>query len=42
MPAMWLAGVLRPQRRDRTVVRRLAEPDRLHPAIAGDNTEPEM
>ncbi len=28
-PAIWLAGVLGPLRRDRTVIRWLAEPDRL-------------
>ncbi|MFD7986780.1 hypothetical protein ACFV4M_25825 [Kitasatospora indigofera] len=38
---MWLAGVLGPLQCAR-VVWWLAEPDRLHPAIAGDNTEPEM
>ncbi|MFE4599335.1 hypothetical protein ACFRKE_00585 [Kitasatospora indigofera] len=34
-PALWLAGVLGPQQRDRTVVRWLAEPDRLVPMPTG-------
>lgn len=34
-PALWLAGVLGPLQRDRTVVRWLAEPDRLVPMPTG-------